>query len=206
MRPAKLLFIFAWSCLFLCRPASAQVVGQPLPPWTPGTLDIHQIQTGRGNAAYFIFPNGTTMLLDAGAVPGVQGLEQGPPRPDGTRSPAEWIAHYITQASPHNPPALDYAVITHYHDDHMGAIAEVGRRIPISTLIDRGDQPPAPSGSLVASYLEFRKGRKSEIFRPGRADQIRQLYNSRSTFEVRNVAANGEVWTGLGTETRSQFP
>jgi hypothetical protein len=206
MRRARLLLLFASGWFVLCGPAGAQVVGQPLPPWTPGTLDIHQIQTGRGNAAYFIFPDGTTMLLDAGAVPGVKGLEQGPQRPDGTRSPAAWIAHYISQVSPHSPPALDYAVITHYHEDHMGAIAEVGRRIPISTLIDRGDQPPPPSGSVVAGYLEFRKGRSSEIFRPGRADQIRQLHNSGSTFEVRNVAANGEVWTGAGTETRSQFP
>src|SRR5580692_6755835 len=141
MRRAKLLFIFAWSGLLLCLPAGAQVVGQPLPPWTPGTLDIHQIQTGRGNAAYFIFPDGTTMLLDAGAIPAAPGLEQGPARPDATRSPADWIVHYITQVSPRNPPTLDYALITHYHDDHMGAILQVARSIPISTLIDRGDQP-----------------------------------------------------------------
>src|SRR4029079_8051406 len=25
-------------------------------------------------------------------------------------------------------------------------------------------------------------------------------------FEVRNIAANGEVWTGTGTETRALFP
>jgi hypothetical protein len=205
-RASRLPFLFAWTCLLLSRPAASQVVGQPLPPWTPGTLDIHQIQTGRGNAAYFIFPDGTTMLLDAGAVAGTQGLEQGPARPDGTRSPAQWIAHYIAQASPHTPPALDYAVITHYHDDHMGAVAQVARSIPISTLIDRGDRPPPPPGSVVASYLEFRNGRKSEIFSSGRADQIRQLHNPNSNFEVRNIAANGEVWTGDGTETRSQFP
>ena len=42
--------------------------GQPLPPWTRGTLDIHQLSTGRGNAAFFIFPDGTTMLFDAGAA------------------------------------------------------------------------------------------------------------------------------------------
>jgi beta-lactamase superfamily II metal-dependent hydrolase len=209
MRKIRLIFVFVWSWLLLlgfCRPTGAQVVGQRLPPWTPGTLDIHQIQTGRGNATYFIFPDGTTMLLDAGAVPSTQGLEQGPARPDGTRSPAGWIAHYITQVSPRTPPTLEYVVITHYHDDHMGAITELARSIPISTLIDRGDQPPPPSGSLVASYLEFRKRQKSEVFRPGRADQIRQLHNPGSSFELRNISANGEVWTGQGTNTRSQFP
>ena len=40
--------------------ALAQQVGQPLPPWTAGTLDIHQINTGRGNSALLIFPDGTS--------------------------------------------------------------------------------------------------------------------------------------------------
>ena len=34
-----------------------------LPEWQAGYLDIHQISTGRGNAAYLIFPDGTTMLF-----------------------------------------------------------------------------------------------------------------------------------------------
>jgi Metallo-beta-lactamase superfamily len=201
------LLVWIWFLLFvLCASANAQVVGQRLPPWTPGTLDIHQIQTGRGNATYFVFPDGTTMLLDAGAVPGARGLEQGPARPDSTRSPADWIAHYIAQVSPRSPPALDYGVVTHYHDDHMGAIADLARSIPMSTLIDRGDQPPPPSGPVVAGYLKFRQSQRSEVLRPGDARQIRQLHNLVSNFEVRNVAANGAVWTGQGEETRSQFP
>ncbi|MEP6494314.1 MAG: hypothetical protein ABJF01_16645 [bacterium] len=32
-------------------------------------MDIHQISTGRGNSALFIFPDGTTLLVDAGAPP-----------------------------------------------------------------------------------------------------------------------------------------
>src|ERR1700678_3714165 len=151
VRKNRIRVASAWSWLlllgFYCQ-ASGQIVGQPLPPWTAGALDIHQIQTGRGNATYFIFPDGTTMLLDAGAVPGRQGLEQGPARPDGTRSPGDWIAHYIAQVSPRSTDTLDYAVITHYHDDHMGAIADVAQSVAISTLIDRGDQPPPPSGPL----------------------------------------------------------
>jgi beta-lactamase superfamily II metal-dependent hydrolase len=150
LRKNRTLVASAWSWLlllgFYCR-ASGQIVGEPLPPWTAGTLDIHQIQTGRGNATYF-------------------GLEQGPARPDGTRSPGDWIAHYIAQVSRRSTDTLDYAVITHYHDDHMGAIADVARSIAIATLIDRGDQPPPPSGPLVARYLEFRKTQKSEVLAP----------------------------------------
>jgi len=52
--------------LFFAIAAGAQQAGQSLPPWTPGTLDIHQINTGRGNSALLIFPDGTSLLLDAG--------------------------------------------------------------------------------------------------------------------------------------------
>ena len=48
--------------------------GDVLPAWVPGTLDIHQIVTGRGNAAFMMFPDGTTLLLDAGDAGGVLGL------------------------------------------------------------------------------------------------------------------------------------
>jgi hypothetical protein len=46
--------------------AHAQTVKQLLPPWTAGYLYIHHISTGRGNAAYVVMPDGTTMLIDAG--------------------------------------------------------------------------------------------------------------------------------------------
>jgi len=37
-------------------------VGQRITPWVHGTLDIHQISTGRGNAALVVMPDGTTLL------------------------------------------------------------------------------------------------------------------------------------------------
>ena len=51
--------------------ASAQVaeVGKPLPQWKDGYLDLHHINTGRGSCAFYIFPDGTTMLFDAGEMP-----------------------------------------------------------------------------------------------------------------------------------------
>ncbi len=113
--------VVAFLTLWLA-PASAQVVGEVLPPWSPGILDIHQINTGRGDAAFFIFPDGTTMLVDAG-----DGGHLAPrgtlPRPDGTRSPGEWIARYIRHMLSHkSTPVLDYGFITHFHCDHMGSI------------------------------------------------------------------------------------
>jgi hypothetical protein len=54
-RPA---IVFA-ACLTIALSAQ-QPVGGALPPWTRGTLDIHQISTGRRNSALIVFPDGTT--------------------------------------------------------------------------------------------------------------------------------------------------
>ena len=51
---------------------SGGLLGDVLPAWAPGTLDIHQIVTGRDNAAFVMFPDGTTLLLDAGDAGGTE--------------------------------------------------------------------------------------------------------------------------------------
>jgi hypothetical protein len=135
-----------------------------LPPWTEGSLYIHHISTGRGNASFFVMPDGTTMLIDAGeADPGfiasVAPLKAFPPRPDAAHSAGYWIADYIRHFAPAGqPPILDYALITHFHTDHFGTITpssptskvgpyrlagitEVADLIPIGILIDRSGPP-----------------------------------------------------------------
>ena len=193
----------------------AQSVGEPLPSWTLGTLDIHQISTGQGNAALLIFPDGTSMLVDSG-----DGNPEPPrgaaPVPDGSRTAGEWIARYARRMLAHDPdPAIDYALITHFHGDHMGGFTEVAEYIPIRTMLDRGwpdyDYPRPLSLNDYRGFLEnqrLNEGMEVERLQPGRHDQIvlqRQpgLYPS---FEVNNVAANGEVWTGLDTDTEEHFP
>jgi hypothetical protein len=213
----------------------AQTVGEVLPPWTPGTLDIHQISTGRGNSALFIFPDGTTMLVDAGAQAGANPRWVAP-RPDDSRTPGEWIIRYVRQMLRHDSAAkLDFVLLTHFHSDHMGqfsenarlsksgqyqltGITEVGEGVPIGKLMDRGwpdYQYPAPlEDSMMKNYRAFEKwnternGMVIERFKPGRNDQIvlTRAPKSYENFAVRNIMANGEVWTGVGTTTRQQFP
>ncbi len=212
----------------------AQQQGQPLPRWTPGTLDIHQINTGRGNAGFLIFPDGTTMLLDAGD--GGRLPPRGTaPKPDGSRSPGDWIARYIRQAMAHDPsPAIDYAYLTHFHDDHMGdagsttktgkggyklsGITEVAENLPFRKMIDRGwpryNYPVPLNDPNVANYRAFlawqqkNNGMTVELLRPGHNDQIvlKREPAKYPNFEVRNIAANGEIWTGIGTNTKEIFP
>ena len=213
----------------------AQAVGDTLSPWTGGMLDIHQISTGRGNSAFFILPDGTTMLVDAGEL-GSRTERHVEPRPDDSRKPGEWIARYIRRAHPERDnPIIDYAILTHFHDDHMGngeksslisksgeyrlsGITEVAEYLGIRKILDRGwpdySYPrPLKSGNMdnYRKFLEWqaqKNGMVVERFQPGRADQITLLKNQGkySNFEIRNVTANGEVWTGVGNNTRKHFP
>ena len=219
--------------------AAEPVVGQPLPKWQRGMLDIHQINTGTGDAALFVFPDGTTLLLDAGAVDRAGEREpryDAPQRPDMSERPGQTIVRYIRRYHPDGANAvLDYAALTHFHADHMGTlradsppsvsgaykltgITDVGDAVKTRTLLDR-DWPdykyPAPSGgAMMLNYRAFLKwqgenrGRKVERFEPGRADQItlQRARGAYPTFEIRNIAANGYVWTGSGTAKRNRFP
>lgn len=220
----------------------AQQVGQPLPAWKEGYLDIHQINTGRGNAGFYQFPDGTTALIDAGELnltdPRTLGPRNTAARPNDSRHAGEWIARYSLKAQGSRPDAvIDYAIMSHFHDDHMGhpsslarlssggnykltGITEVAEFIPVRKIIDRGwpsyDYPrPLDIDPLVKNYRAFldwqmkNNGLKAERFAAGRNDQItllKQPEKYRGLFEVRNIAVNGEIWTGVGQVTRQHFP
>ncbi|MDL2265252.1 MBL fold metallo-hydrolase [Parabacteroides sp. OttesenSCG-928-G07] len=150
-----------------------------LPEWKEGILDIHQIATGRGNAAFLMLPDGTTMLIDAGDLGDRVQLPQEimPELPNGSKLPGEWIADYIRHFSAplKNNGALDYVQLTHYHTDHIGGvasnaktiagrnyllsgIAEVAEYVAIDKIIDRNwpafDYPSRARVEQATSTLE----------------------------------------------------
>lgn len=156
-------FIQLFFLLFIITTAGntqIAVAGQPLPAWQKGYLDIYHINTGRGNAAYFLLPDGTSMLIDAGELSPLDDrtftARNAMIRPDSSQKPFDWITKFIKGVTPQDQQAaIDYALITHFHDDHFGAwypgapwsasgkfqltgITGVGERLPIGTLIDRG--------------------------------------------------------------------
>src|SRR5690554_6283007 len=108
----------------------SQQVGESLPPWKEGYLDLHHINTGRGDAALYILPDETTFLLDAGELPPEPSPRRTAPHPDGSRPAYEWIARYVQRFSPAvSQRKLDYALITHFHGDHYGSYYE---GVPVS--------------------------------------------------------------------------
>jgi beta-lactamase superfamily II metal-dependent hydrolase len=203
-------------------------------PWQRGFLDIHHISTGRGNSVLIICPDGTSILIDAGAVKG-PAEAMAPVRPNSSRRPGEWIgryARYHLRTAPRQE--LDYAVLTHFHGDHIGdvtsdcpvaaagdyrltGISDVAEIIPIGKIIDRGfpnyNYPAPSSDDTATNYIRFvhsieKRGTKIEKFNPGSSRQIalQHSQNDFPNFAVRNLAANGEVWTGKNESTRPLFP
>jgi len=156
-KTVQILFIISFLVTTLSY-GQVATVGKPLPVWQNGFLDLHHINTGRGNAAFYILPDGTTMLLDAGELSPLDKRTFTPRNamihPDYSKFPYEWIVHYIKNVSA-SDPRIDYALLTHFHDDHFGAwypnaplsssgnflltgITGVGDSLPVGILIDRG--------------------------------------------------------------------
>jgi beta-lactamase superfamily II metal-dependent hydrolase len=103
-------------------------VGQALPAWEEGYLDIHSINGGRGEAFYYIFPDGTTMLCDAAGAPPMEQHNyaddsQGvPSKPSVGMNSGAVIVEYIKHFAPSVANGrLDYFMTSHYHGDHIGA-------------------------------------------------------------------------------------
>jgi hypothetical protein len=204
-----------------------------LPAWSPGELEIHHIDTGRGNATFLLAPDGTTMLIDCGSTH--DSLDtSAPPRPNGSRLPGEWVARYaLRRARLAGRNTLDYIIATHVHPDHVGdlppntelpsnggyiptGLSQVDQFMPAQTVIDRSfpdyGQLPPPKDLFATNYLAWltarrRQGKRTERLQIGSVQQIRLRSSLKGpAFSVRGIAANGRVWTGIGEESRSVFP
>src|SRR5690554_2662659 len=194
-----------------------------LPDWKNGFLDIHFISTGKGNSTFIIAPDGTSLLVDAGDL-GRDDARLAPAVPDNSKTPAQWIADYIHQYHPKgNKAELDYVLVTHYHNDHIGSfskeaarhnkggyalsgITEVGSLIPIRKLIDSGEdfRRIDKESNSYAQFVEYRKfikyqeevnGLKYEKFKVGSFSQFGLKYDSESysDYTVKNLFSNGVI-------------
>lgn len=208
--------------------------GQPLRPWREGGLDIHHIATGRGDCTLVIGPDGSSLMIDAGAsatpAPPAFAIRPGPDHRAG-----EWAGRYaLRRLRDTGGSGIDTFLATHQHPDHIGdvgpgdalapsgsyrltGVSDVDAIAPIHRLIDRGfpnyDRPAPSDAPFQKNYEAFVRarvaaGRPTERFRAGALNQLRkaEARHRWPDFAIRNLAVNGEVWTGHGDQARLLFP
>ena len=105
-------------------------VGEVIPAWEEGVMDLHFINTTTGESVFVIMPDGTQLLIDAASSTvatnsnanttnsGIRGRWD--PTKTNTRG-SQIIADYIKKCMVWTGnDQIDYFVTTHYDNDHIG--------------------------------------------------------------------------------------
>lgn len=202
---------------------SSPQVGKALPAWSAGNFDIHLINTGRGECCFYIMPDGTTLLVDAGEV-------QNDVLATPSTVPAHRVyAYYIKHFMPSETKVIDYCAPSHFHIDHIGGedsvigTAEAGYRksglmalfdyVPYRHIIDRAypvyaedETTPPIDGQLSQDWATFvtwgveNNKFTAERFEVGEYQIAMRNNPSRfPNFTIRNICANGLV-LGKGSD------
>src|SRR5580698_1021449 len=98
----------------------------------PEPLSIYFIDVEGGQSTLIVTPDRHSLLVDSGWAG--QGTGFAPADPHQARD-ANRIAAAARDAG---VSRIDFLLITHFHPDHVGGVAELGKLMPIGTFIDHG--------------------------------------------------------------------
>jgi competence protein ComEC len=141
---------------------------------TSRTLDVYVIDVEGGNSTLFVSPSGESLLIDTGNVGAAA------PRDAGR------ILDAIKDAGLQH---IDHLIITHWHGDHFGGLAELASKIEIREFIDHGPnvQPAeVPDAFLQNTYPKLYANAKHTVAKPG--DKIPM-----TGVDIRVVASAGQT-------------
>jgi beta-lactamase superfamily II metal-dependent hydrolase len=143
------------------------------PPETSKTLNIYAIDVEGGKATLVVGPSGESMLIDSGWLG------------DGAQRDAARIMAAIEDA---HLQQIDHLITTHWHRDHVGAMASLARQFPIREFIDHGPnvQHDPQVDAVLQSYSTLYSASKHSVVKPSDTIPIAGM-------DVRVVASAGEL-------------
>src|SRR5262249_41181082 len=137
------------------------------------SLDIYVVDVEGGNATLVAAPSGESLLIDTGNL-------------NGAARDADRIMVAVRDAGLRQ---IDHLIVTHWHADHFGGVAELAARIPIRHFIDHGAnvQPnPTVDEFLKTTYPQLYGRSTHTVAKAGDTIDMAGL-------DVRVVSSAGQV-------------
>jgi len=117
-------------------------------------LEVYFVDVEGGQATLIVAPSGQSALVDSGW-------------PDNSFRDANRIAAAAKLAK---VKKIDYFILTHYHEDHVGGVPQLVQKLPVGTFVDHGpnrEQGNKRQMRQASEYEQAVAGAQHIVAKPG---------------------------------------